>query len=857
MSHSDEPRNETEVSQLPTAAGALVLPDQVLPPNLFVLPMTQSIVFPSLMAPILVTDAKFIATIEETISRQRWVGLLLTKEDTELSEKLKSDGLYSVGVVVKVLKRLRMPDGSVNLLVHSVKRFRAKKFLSEHPHMVAEAEYLEDSTEKSTEMDALSRTVVSYVKRLAEVNPFFTEEMRLAMINAPGPGTVADLVAFAMSLPKADAQNFLETLSVKERFEKLLTHLRREQNVADVQKKIHDEVNTKLTQLQREFFLKEQLKSIKKELGVEEDGKEQSLRTFGERIEAAGMPADVKKIALEELKKFETISESSPEHNISRNYLEVLCSLPWSKTTVDRLDLEHGRAVLDSEHFGLEKVKERIIEFLAVRKLKQSRKGPSEKSGAILCLVGPPGVGKTSIAKSIAKTLGREFYRFSLGGMRDEAEIKGHRRTYVGAMPGKVIQAMRRSGSKNAVIALDEIDKLGASFQGDPASALLEVLDPEQNVGFIDHYLDVPFDLSQVLFIATANSLASIPSPLLDRMEVIELPGYTLEEKEDIAIRYVIPKELESHGIPKNLVKFERAALRRMMQDYAREPGLRTLQQKVAQILRKAATQIVDRGTREKPQPIWIFAEDLEKWLGPKRFYNELAERITSPGVVVGLAWTSMGGDILFIESTQLPGQGNFKITGKMGETMTESAAIAWTYVRKKIAREQNLQGEDFKKNDIHLHIPAGAIPKDGPSAGVTMAVSLYSLLTGRMARQRWAMTGELSLIGKVLPVGGIKEKILAARRAGVTHVILPKQNEKDLQEIPAYALKGMSVHFVGHIEEVFPLVLLGEEKPLIEPLIRKNKARVIRSRAVKPKKTRKAPGPKLSSERTPSTKRN
>ena len=801
----------------------LVHPDQVLPPNLFVLPMTQAVVFPTLMAPILVTDPKYIATLEEAISRQRWVGLVMTKDAAEADDQLKAESLYSVGVVAKIVKRLKMPDGSVNILVHSLKRFRVKRFLSEKPHFVAEAEYITDEVEKSTEMDALTRTVVSYVKKLAESNPFFTEDMRLAMINAPGPGTVADLVSFAMSLPKADAQALLETVSVKARFEKLLLHLRREQDVADVQKKIHDEVNTKLTKLQREFFLKEQLKSIKKELGLEEDGKEKSSRSFSERIEALGMPEDVKKIALDELTKFETLSESSPEYNVSRNYLETLCSLPWSKMTEDQLDLEEAKKILDSEHFGLEKVKERIVEFLAVRKLRPDRKG------SILCLVGPPGVGKTSIAKSIAKTLGRNFYRFSLGGMRDEAEIKGHRRTYVGAMPGKVIQAMRRAGSKNAVITLDEIDKLGASYQGDPASALLEVLDPEQNSNFIDHYLDVPFDLSHVLFIATANSLASIPAPLLDRMEIIELPGYTLEEKEDIAIRYVLPKELENHGIPPGAVKIERSALRKMMLDYSREPGLRTLQQLVAKIFRKTATQVV-AGKATAKKPIIVRAEDLTQWLGPKRFYNEMAERISAPGVVVGLAWTSMGGDILFIEGTQLPGHGNFKLTGQMGEVMTESAAIAWTYVRKKVAQEQGLVGDDFKKHDFHLHIPAGAIPKDGPSAGVTMATALYSLLTGRTARQKWAMTGELSLIGKVLPVGGIKEKILAAKRAGVNQIILPKLNEKDLYDLPEYALKGMNIHFISRVEEAFKLALTGTP----EPLIKHGKPAVIRSRAVK-----------------------
>jgi ATP-dependent Lon protease len=804
---------------------SLIHPDQVLPPNLFILPVNSSIIFPTLMAPLNVSQPRFVATVEEAINRNRQLGLILTREE-ELKEGVKPDQLYHYGVAVKILKRIKMPDGSVNLLVHSLKRFRTKKVLSDHPYIVVETEYLEDQIEKSTEMDALTRSVIGHVKKISETNPFFTEDMRLAMINAPSAGTVADLVTFALSLPKADAQDFLETISVKQRFEKLLTHLRREQDVADVQKKISSEVNTKINKMQREFFLREQMKSIKKELGIEEEGKEKSTRTFKERIEAAGMPDDVKKIALEELSKFETLMETSPEYNVSRNYLEILCALPWSIETQDRLDLIPARLSLDKDHYGLEKVKDRIIEFLAVRKLKQNPKG------SIICLVGPPGVGKTSVGKSIATTLGRNFYRFSLGGMRDEAEIKGHRRTYIGAMPGKVINAVKRAGSKNCVIMLDEIDKLGASFQGDPASALLEVLDPEQNQNFIDHYLDVPFDLSKVLFIATANNLSEIPGPLLDRMEVIELSGYTLEEKEDIAIRYVIPKELKENGLKTDQVRFERAAIRKIMTDYSREPGLRQLQQQVGRIARKAASQIVHESeARVKiklKSQILITAEDLTDWLGPKRYYNEMAERITAPGVVVGLAWTSAGGDILFIEASELTGSGQLKLTGKMGEVMTESAAIAWSYVKKKSSQDFKLDQSWFKERDFHMHIPAGAIPKDGPSAGVTMATALYSLMSGRIAKQKLAMTGELSLIGKVLPVGGIKEKILAAKRAGITEVILPKLNEKDISEVPAYALKGMKLHFVSHVDEVFKLALADQVSA--QPRAKKNAKRVIRS---------------------------
>ncbi len=808
--------------QHPMRAGNLVLSDQNLPANLFVLPVNSPLVFPTLLAPLLVTHPKHVGMIEEAINRKRVIGLLLTREG-DVQEDTEYQSLYDFGVAVKIIKRLKMPDGSVNLLVHSLKRFRSRKVLSELPYIVVETEYLDDITEKSNEMDALARSAISHVKKLSEVNPFFTEEMRLAMINATGPGAVADLVAFALTLPKADAQDYLETLSIKSRFEKILLHLHREQELAELQRKINDDLHSKHGQLQREFFLKEQLKSIKRELGIEVDGKDKSSRSFRDRIEAAQMPDVAKKTALEELEKFETLSEQSPEFNISRNYLELVCSLPWNQETVDILDLEQAKQALDHEHFGLERVKERILEFLAIRKLKKDPKG------SIICLVGPPGVGKTSIGRSIAQAMGRNFFRFSLGGMRDEAEIKGHRRTYVGAMPGKFIQGLKRAGSKNPVLMLDEIDKLGQSFQGDPASALLEVLDPEQNSAFLDHYLDVPFDISKVLFITTANSTASIPAPLLDRMEIIELPGYTLEEKQDIAHRYILPKVLNAHGLKANQLKFEKTAIRRMMIDYAREPGLRSLQKLMNQIARKAATQVVretemhqkqNLQTRFKQKPIQIKESELLSWLGPKKFYNEIAERITSPGVVVGLAWTSTGGEILFIEAADIPGSGTLKLTGQMGDVMTESAAIAWSYVKKKCIKTLQMNPQFFKENDLHLHIPAGAIPKDGPSAGITLATALYSLLSGRPAKSRVAMTGELSLIGKVLPVGGIKEKILAAKRAGIRTLILPRLNEKDLYEVPKDALNDLEIHFVSQIEEVFPLALIKQrsEKLPVRP---------------------------------------
>ncbi|MBN21010.1 MAG: endopeptidase La [Bdellovibrionaceae bacterium] len=792
----------------------IMVPEQGFPDHLMVLPVQSAAVFPTLVAPILVTEPRFIDTVEESLKKDKLIGILLT-QDSKVDKKTKLDDLFKVGVIARVIKRLKMPDGSIHVLVQSLKRFRVVKPISEKKYIVVQAEYLSDEVEKSIELDAFTRSIISSVKKLADVNPFFTEEMKLALLNASGPEVVADIVASALSLDKKTSQLFLETLSVKKRFHLLLEHLQREQNVADVQKKIQDDVNSKINHMQRDFFLREQLKVIKKELGLEEEAKDKVSRIFSKKIEESLMPEEVKKLALQELEKFSTIPEQSPEHHVVRSYLETLVDLPWGIETEDQLDLRRALAILNRDHYGLEKVKNRILEFLAIRALKKEHE-EDRKKGSIICLVGPPGVGKTSIGKSIAETLGRKFYRFSLGGMRDEAEIKGHRRTYVGAMPGKVIQAMKRAGSQNPVILLDEIDKLGQSYQGDPASALLEVLDPEQNSSFIDHYLDVPFDLSQVVFIATANSIDTIPDALLDRMEIIEIPGYTLEEKVKIAKKYVIPKVLKENSIDPHWVQIKAKTLKKLMSDYAREPGLRSLQRLIEKISRKIATQVVMQkqvSPRKKWKPIEVKESDLIQWLGPQRFYNELAERITCPGVVVGLAWTSMGGDILFIEARKVPGSGGLKLTGQMGDVMTESASIAWSYVKSRLVSESIFTEEDLKDLEIHLHIPSGGVPKDGPSAGITMATALYSLLSKQMTPQKLGMTGELSLIGKVLPVGGVKEKLLAAKRAGLKKVILPAQNEKDLFEIEPDSIKGLQLIFVSEINEVFDEVFGNKKK--------------------------------------------
>jgi len=804
----------------------LVAADAILPQTLFVIPIQTSPIYPGMIAPLVLSKQKLIETAEHAMANRGIVGLILTKDENtaptgDMDLKETPDGMYSIGTAVRILRKLNTSDGGMTVLVHSLKRFKVAKVVRENPYNVVQVDYKDDILEKSIELDALTRSVVAQVKKLSETNPFFTEEVKLAMVNAPGAGALADLVAFALSLKKEDAQDFLETAVVRSRFEKLLFHLKREQEVADLQRKINEDVNHKINRMQRDFFLREQMRSIRRELGGDEEGA-RSIDKYKERIEKTKLSEEAKKVALEEVSKLETTSENSPEHQVIRNYLDWMFSLPWGLKTDDNLNLKHARQVLDEDHYGIPKVKERILEFLAVRKLKPDAKG------SVLCLVGPPGVGKTSLGKSIAHAMGRNFFRFSLGGMRDEAEIKGHRRTYIGAMPGKILNALKRAGSENPVLLLDEVDKLGASFQGDPASALLEVLDPEQNHAFLDHYLDVPIDLSNVLFIVTANTTSSIPAPLLDRMEVVELSGYTLEEKEEIARTHVIPREVEKHGLKEGQLEITAQALHKMMLSYCREPGMRSLQQLVGQICRKVASKVVENPKLKK---VKVDAKQLYEYLGPERFENELARRTEVPGVVVGLAWTPLGGQILFIESGDVPrwpvaskrskdvsykiaakgeappasptSYGQFKLTGQLGEVMIESASIAYSYIKRKT--KHNLAARTFfDENDIHLHIPAGAIPKDGPSAGVTMATALLSLVTGRKARADVAMTGELSLTGKVLPVGGIREKVLAAKRAGIKTVILPKQNRKDLKEIPEQNLVGLKFVFADMVEDVF-----------------------------------------------------
>lgn len=842
-----------------------------LPAETIVIPILNSPIFPGMIAPIILTEDKFTPEFDEYTTRNGYVALNLIKykesniedrnkakvgettnavevgsfdEEEEEGEEfvaqmnlddgidfgdqdtipVKGKDLYKVGVLCKVVKKIRLPDGSVNLLVQGLKRFRVLEFVSENPLLIVKIEIFEDVFNPDEELDAYTRSVINQVKKLSEINPYFNEEMKLAMLNSPSPGALADLVAFALSLDVPEAQDFLETMIVKKRFAKLLVYLKREKDVADIQKKITDEVNDKVNKYQREYFLREQLKIIRSELGMEEDDKARDVKRIREQLAKIKLPADAAKVAKEEMDRLETIPEASPEFNVTRTYLSWILDLPWDKSTEKEIDIEQAEKVLNKDHYGLEKAKQRILEFLAVRKLK------ADYDGTILCFAGPPGVGKTSLGHSIAKALGRKFYRFSLGGMRDEAEIKGHRKTYVGAMPGKLIQALKRVEVNNPVIMLDEIDKLGQSFQGDPASALLEVLDPEQNKTFIDNYLDIPFDLSKVLFIATANYVGEIPEPLLDRMELIDLSGYTIEEKINIATTWVIPKQLKKHGLTSKDFVLSVVALKQLIADYAREPGVRVMEQTIAKLCRIAVFEKVKKkgkGKKFAPTP-----EQLEKYLGPQRFHVDKAEKANSPGVVTGMAWTAFGGDILSIETIPLEGKG-FKLTGQLGDVMNESASLAYSYVksllqtelRKKLPakakvkrpqvadlkqkKEQPQRSHDYLSNhEVHLHLPAGATPKDGPSAGITMALALYSLATQKTIRSTLAMTGELSLTGKVLPVGGIKEKVLAAKRAGIKEIILPKQNEKDLKEVPDRHRKGLQFYPVSSFAEVLKIAL-------------------------------------------------
>ncbi|MCL2196628.1 MAG: endopeptidase La [Treponema sp.] len=797
--------------------------DQLLPHKLPLVALMGRPIFPGIFTPIMIGNPVDVKVVEDANTGDGLIGLVMLLNETDAPS---ITDLYTVGTVAKIVKKINLPDGGVNIFISTLKRFKVKKTLHPSNPIVAAVEYLEEEEDNTSEVKALTRALISEMKQISENNPLFSEEMRLNMINIDHPGKIADFIASILNIDKAEQQKILEVLNVRKRMEQVLVFIKKEQELLRIQKKIQREINDKIEKSQRDYFLKEELKAIKTELGLTTDAKSSDYQRFKEKFDSFKFEGEVKEAVEQEMEKFSMMEPNSAEFTVTRNYLDVIASLPWMNPEPEHFELKKAEEILEADHYGLKDVKARIVEFLAVRKLRKDTKG------TIVCLVGPPGVGKTSVGKSIARALGKQFFRFSVGGMRDEAEIKGHRRTYIGAMPGKIIQGLKIVKTKDPVFMIDEIDKMGSSYQGDPASALLEVLDPEQNNSFRDHYLDLPFDISNVFFIVTANTLDTIPVPLLDRMEIIQLPGYIDTEKLEIAKRYLLPKSLEKNGLKKNQVRYTKDSLLHIANAYAREAGVRNFEKNLDKIHRKIAKQIVDTmekseekspppveknavkenspvyKTEEKPLQFNIDKKLLEKHLGKPLFREDDIKTADKPGMSVGLAWTSMGGDTLVIEATSVPGKEGFTLTGKMGETMKESAEIAMTVARKLAVTKYGVNTEWFEKNHIHLHIPEGATPKDGPSAGITMAVALLSLMREKIITARLVMTGELSLTGQVLPIGGLKEKTIAARRNKAKHIVFPKQNERDLDEIPEHVKKGIEFHPVERFDEVLALAL-------------------------------------------------
>jgi ATP-dependent Lon protease len=765
-----------------------------LPGELFILPTKGIVVYPYLIMPLMISDQRYANLIDEALMGGKTIGLV-SQKNQETENPGPSD-LFKVGTAATILKMLRFPDGSVRFLVQGLSRIEIKGFAKTEPFLVAKVEYMEDRYEQSVELEALVRNILDLLRKMVAIAPYLSDELQVPALNTEDPAKLADLIAANLNISLQQKQELLETFNVKQRLHKLILHLNKEVEVLELSRKIQSQAAQELGKAQKEYLLREQLKAIQKELG-ETDERTAELEEFKKRIDKANMPKEALEAAHKELDRLAHMNPASAEYTVSRSYLDWLVMLPWNRATQDTLDIKQAKKVLDEDHYDLEKVKERILEYLAVRKLKSDTKSP------ILCFVGPPGVGKTSLGMSIARALGRKFQRMSLGGMHDEAEIRGHRRTYIGALPGRILQGIRRAESNNPVFMLDEVDKIGQDFRGDPASALLEVLDPEQNHTFSDHYLEVPFNLSKVMFITTANILDPIPPVLRDRMEVIEIPGYTDLEKLNIARKYLIPRELDNHGLKAEQLTLPDETVKAIINDYTRESGLRNLDREIATICRKVAKMIASAEAKK----VTVKKDGLHEFLGPAKFYQELVDRVTKVGVVPGVAWTQTGGDILFIEATRMPGKKSLTLTGHLGEVMKESAQIALSYVRSS-ASKWGIPEDFFEKYDIHLHVPAGSIPKDGPSAGVTMATAIASLLTGRPVKPLVAMTGEMTLRGQVLPIGGLKEKSLAAYRAGIKTLILPKQNQKDLEEIPDEIKKKINFVFVDTVDQVLELAL-------------------------------------------------
>ena len=764
-----------------------------LPESLPILPLYDSALFPKMILPLVVMQSESIRLVDEAMSKDRLIGVVVSRKSPK-NEGQRIEDLYSVGTLSLILKMAKTEDNKAQLLVQGLSRFRITEFISAKPYPRARVQHLQEIEFKDKETDALMANILGLFLRVVELSPGLPKEIGAMAKSIQDPGILTDLIASTLNISVEEKQQILELVNTKERLTQVTRLVNYQLEILELGNKIQSQVKVDMDKSQREYYLRQQLKAIREELG-DKDDTAVVIAEFKNKFEIQGLPEEARKEAERELDRLSRMHPSSSEYTVSTTYLDWLTSLPWNQSTEDRLDIKKAQKILDDDHYGLEKAKKRVIEYLAVRKLKPDSKGP------ILCFAGPPGTGKTSLGRSIARALGRKFYRISLGGVRDEAEIRGHRRTYVGALPGRIIQGIRRCGSNNPVFMLDEIDKVGSDFRGDPSSALLEVLDPEQNFSFSDHYLDVPFDLSKVMFITTANILETIPPALRDRMEVLNLHGYTAEEKVKIAKAYLIPRQLEFNGLKPDQIRFSKGVVEKIISGYTREAGLRNLEREIANICRNVASKIA----AEEAKSVSIKAKDLARYLGPVRFISEISERISTPGVAMGLAWTQNGGTLIFVEATSMRGKNNLIMTGQLGEVMKESASAALSFIRAN-AKEIGLAENFFENLDIHIHIPEGAIPKDGPSAGVTMLTALTGLLTNRTIQKDLAMTGEITLRGLVLPVGGIKEKVLAAHRAGIKTVILPKWNKKDLEDIPKKIQNQIQFHFVSKMMDVLKI---------------------------------------------------
>jgi ATP-dependent Lon protease len=777
----------------------------IVPPGaLLILPLRQTVLFPSTVMPLVVGRPASLQSVEEAVRQQVQVGFVAQRDPTV--ELPKPEQLFSVGSSADILRMYNLPDGQRQIVVQGRQRFGVAEFIETDPFLIARVTFVEEQVPQSKEFQARIMNLRQEAGRALTLLPEPMMELKAAIERIDNPLALIDTIASTMDLPLEEKQELLEVFDPEQRIQKVSEKLAHQISLLELSKKISEETKGSLDKAQRQYFLREQLKAIQKELG-EDGGENAEIEELRKKVLEAKMPAHVETEVLRELSRFERMPEMAAERSMIRTYLDWMVDLPWSTSSPEQIDLPRAREILDADHYDIEKVKKRIVEFLAVRKLNPGGKSP------ILCFVGPPGVGKTSLGQSIARAMDRKFIRQSLGGVHDEADIRGHRRTYIGSLPGNIIQGIRKAGTNNPVFMLDEIDKLGASFHGDPSAALLEVLDPAQNTSFQDHYLGVEFDLSRVMFIATANVLDTIPGPLRDRMEIIQLSGYIEDEKLAIATNYLIPRQITENGLKDGQIAFQPDAVREIIRGYTREAGVRQLEREIGSVCRGVATKVAE-GVAER---VTIERDAVRDYLGPAKFFNEIALRTSLPGVATGLAWTPVGGDILFIEATKMPGQGKLQLTGQLGDVMKESAQAAMSLVKSR-AESLGISAEQFRSQDIHVHIPAGAIPKDGPSAGVTMFVALVSLLVGQRVRKDVAMTGEISLRGLILPVGGIKEKVLAAKRAGISTVLLPAMNKRDLEEIPASASEGIRFEFLSTVDEALEHALERESEERYPP---------------------------------------